>query len=485
MNPNIRTHTAEEGSHGPLTRRKAEAFFALGLRAARRGDMSDAADHFRRAVETDPGFADAHFHLARASRELGALDQAVSSLVSVVNLRPDDSDAWYILGNTYGALQDQVQAEKCYRRALHIDPDDVRAYNNCGVALQALGRTAEARDCYRAALAIDPDHADAHYNMSVAYLLDGMFEQGWKEFEWRFHSNERPSASSRNSMPRWQGEDLRGRTLLLTAEQEYGDTIQFARFIPLFKASGTRLVLECQRELEPLLGGLPGIDLLIVRGGELPQCDCWSPLMSLPHYLRVPPHAMADNVPYLHADPFRLALWSERLESDLHQRKVGIVRTGAGRHRNEGKRSCSQEDLLPLLQIPDVVWYDLQPDGRALEGGTGTAVRQIGVGFRDFADAAAVIKGLDLVITVDSVVAHLAGALGKPVWLLLPFAPDWRWMLKRTDSPWYPSMRLFRQPVPDAWDAVLDAVGRALRRFARPPHRPKRRPVVQAIGACR
>jgi Flp pilus assembly protein TadD len=484
MNPNVRTHTAEEGSHGPLTRRKAEAFFALGLRAARRGDMHDAADHFRRAVETDSAFTDAHFHLARASRELGELDQAVYSLTSVVNLRPDDSDAWYTLGNTYGAMQDHGRAEECYRTACRLDPDDVRAYNNCGVALHALGRTADARDCYRAALAIDPDHADAHYNMSLAYLLDGMFEQGWKEFEWRFLASEHLNLAYRSDIPRWQGEDLRGKTLLLNAEQAYGDTIQFARFAPLVKNSGARVVLECQRELEPLLNGLPGVDHLIPQGRELPQCDCWSPLMSLPHYLRVSQHALADHVPYLHADPFRLAVWSQRLESDSHQLKIGIVRTGNPGHRNVRKRSCSQEEFLPLLQVPDVVWYDLQPDGRVFDVGTCATVRQIGVGFRDFADAAAVIKQLDLVVTVDSAVAHLAGAMGKPVWLLLPFVPDWRWMLNRTESPWYPSMRLFRQPSADAWDAVLDVVVRALRRVNRPSTYPSEKPALQTIGAC-
>jgi Tfp pilus assembly protein PilF len=446
--------------------------------------MHDAADHFRRAIQTDQGFTDAHLHLARALRELGALDQAVYSLKSVINLRPDDSDAWYILGNTYGALQDHVQAEKCYRRALHIDPDDVRAYNNCGIALQSLGRTADARDCYRAALLIDPDHADAHYNMSQAYLLDGMYEQGWKEFEWRFFASEHPSLSFRSNVPRWQGEDLRGKALLLNAEQAYGDTIQFARFVPLIRNSGARLVLECQPELEPLLYGLAGIDQLVPQGGELPPCDCWSPLMSLPHYLGVSPHALADYVPYLHADPFRIAVWSGRMESEPHQLKVGIVRTSNPVHRNDRKKCCSPEDFLPLLEVSDVVWYDLQPDGRALEGGDGADVRHIGVGLRDFADTAAVIKGLDLVITVDSTVAHLAGAMGKPVWLLLPFAPDWRWMLHRADSPWYPSMRLFRQPAPNVWDAVLDAVVRELHSFDRPSHHPGKRPVLQAIGAC-
>jgi len=484
MKPDVLTHTVEEGSHWPVSRRKAEAFFALGLRAAQRGDIRDAADHFRRAVKTDPGFTDAHFHLARASRELGELDQTVLSLKSVVNLCPDDSDAWYTLGKTYGTMQDHDRAEECYRTAFRLNPDDIRAYNNCGVALQALGRTGDARDCYRAALAIDPDHADSHYNMSLAFLLDGMFEQGWNEFEWRLFTSERRSPFFRNDIPRWKGEDLSGKTLLLTAEQGYGDTLQFVRFVPLIQNTGARVVLECQRELAPLLNGLAGVDLLIPQGRELPHCDYWSPLMSLPHYLRVPSHALADHVPYLHADPFRMALWSKRLESHPHQLKVGIVRTGNTRHRNDRKRSCSQEAFLPLLQVPDVMWYDLQRDGPALAAGTGVAVQHVGVGLRDFADTAAVIKRLDLVITVDSALAHLAGAMGKPVWLFLPFAPDWRWMLKRTDSLWYPSMRLFRQPAPDDWGAVLDAAIRALKAVDRPSHYTSERPVLQTIGAC-
>ena len=484
MKHDVLTHSVEEGSHGPAGRRKAEAFLALGLRAAQRGDMRDAADHFHRAVETDPGFTDAHFHLARASRELGALDQAVFSLKSVVKLRPDDSDAWYTLGNTYGAMQDHGRAEECYRTAFRLDPDDIRAYNNCGVALQALGRTGDARDCYRAALAIDPEHADSHYNMSLAFLLDGMFEQGWNEFEWRFFTSERPSPLFRKDIPRWRGEDLLGKTLLLTAEQGYGDTLQFVRFVPLIKNSGARVVLECERELEPLLNGLAGVDLLVPRGSELPQCDCWSPLMSLPHCLRTPSHALADHVPYLHADPFRMALWSERLESDPHQIKVGIFRAGNPRLRKDRKRSCSQEAFLPLLQVPDVMWYDLQRDGPVLDAGAGVTVQHVGAGLRDFADTAAVIKRLDLLITVESAVAHLAGAMGKPVWLLLPFAPDWRWMLHRSDSPWYPSMKLFRQPAPDDWDAVLDAVIRALRTVDRPSQSASEGPVLQTMGAC-
>ena len=401
-----------------------------------------------------------------------------------LNLQPDDSDAWYTLGNTYGAMQDHSRAEECYRTAFRLDPDDIRAYNNCGVALHALGRTGDARDCYRAALAIDPDHADVHYNMSLAYLLDGMFEQGWKEFEWRLLTSEQTNLLCRNTLSRWQGEDLRGRTLLLTAEQGYGNTLQFVRFIPLIKNTGARVVLECQRELEALLSGLAGVDLLVPQGRKLPQCDYWLPLMSLPHYLRVSSHALADHVPYLHADPFRMAVWAGRLESNSHQLRVGIVRTGNPGHRKERKESCSREEFLPLLQIRDIVWYDLQQDGRALDAGAGVAVRHLGAGFRDFADTAAVIKQLDLIITVDSPVAHLAGAMGKPVWLMLPFAPDWRWMLRRTDSPWYPSMRLFRQPAPDSWNAVLDAVVHALRAVERPSEHPGERPVLQTIGVC-
>jgi hypothetical protein len=320
--------------------------------------------------------------------------------------------------------------------------------------------------------------------MSLAFLLDGMFDQGWKEFEWRLFTSERTNSLYGNDLPRWKGENLIGKTLLLTAEQAPGDTLQFVRFIPLIKNTGARVVLECQRELEPLLNGLAGVDMLIPQGGELPRCDCWLPLMSLPHYLHVSSHALADNVPYLHADPFRTTLWSERLEGDHHQLNVGIVRTGNSGDRNDQKGSCSQETFLPLLQLPDVVWYDLQPDGRALDAGTGVAVQHVGVGFRDYADAVAVIKRLDLVITVDSTVAHLAGAMGKPVWLLLPFTPDWRWMLHRTDSPWYPSMRLFRQPTPGDWNAVLNAVVRALETMDRPSQYPTEKPVLQMIGAC-
>jgi len=484
MNPDTLTQPVVEHSHRTVRRRKAEAFLALGLRAAQRGETCEASDHFKRAVEADPGFAEAHLHLARASRELGALQQAVFSLKSVVALQPEDGDAWYILGNTYSAMQDHGRAMECYRTAFHLNSDDIRAYNNCGVALQALGRTADARDCYRAALAIDPDHADAHYNMSLTYLLDGMYEQGWKEFEWRFLANNPPGLSYRRGIPRWQGEDLRGKTLLLSAEEGYGNTIQFARFVPLIKIAGARVVLECPRELDPLLNTLAGVDLLIPPGGALPPCDCWSPLLSLPHYLHVSSGALADHIPYLHGDPFRLAVWHQRLESDPHQLKVGIVRTGNSGHRNGRHSSCTQEELLPLLQVADVVWYDLQPDGRALEGGTGAAVRHVGAGFRDFADTAAVIRQLDLVVSVDNAVVHLAGAMGKPVWLLLPFSPDWCWMLDRTDSPWYPSMRLFRQPAPGAWDAVAHAVVAALRRLNRPSRSPSERPALQAMGVC-
>ncbi|HTP95423.1 MAG TPA: tetratricopeptide repeat-containing glycosyltransferase family protein, partial [Burkholderiales bacterium] len=400
--------------------------------------------------------------------EAGQLDAAIRHLERAVALSPDLAEAHNNLGVCLDRSGLGPRAREHFQRAIALNPTFAEAIFNDAKTLAGQGRLEDAKRKYEAGLRLQPGNAKARLGYGIAHLLGGELEQGWEHYEAR-PSNPGDAPYTDDTSRRWRGEPLEGRTLLLHAEQGFGDTIQFVRFVPQLAASGARIVLELQPPLVALLAGVPGVSGVITRGTPRPAFDWQCPLPSLPYVLALGLDRIAATaeVPYLHAEPARLERWRARL-GGCRGLRIGLAWAGNPNHLNDLNRSLPFAVLRPLADIAGVSFVALQK-GPALaqaEAGHGPRVLLPGDELGDFADTAAAIAQLDLVISVDTSVAHLAGALGKPAWVLLPFAPDWRWMLEREDSPWYPTMRLFRQSRPRDWAGVIERVGRELTALA-------------------
>jgi tetratricopeptide (TPR) repeat protein len=372
------------------------------------------------------------------------------------------AEAHYNLGLTYYALGKTGDAASCFRQAIGFNAQYADAYNDLGIALQAQGDLPQALEHYSRAVELRPGFADAHWNRSLAWLLAGDFEKGWSEYEWRWRRKESPARTLAG--PRWDGTPVDGKRIFIYAEQGLGDAIQFVRYLPLVKERGAFVVFECQPELFNLLQSCKGIDQLIRRGDPLPAFDTHVPLLSLPGIFRTTLESIPCQVPYIRAAD-NANIDAAILPLNNAEQRVGIVWAGNASHTNDRNRSCPLAHFAALVNLPRIRLYSLQKGERAVDLKThdfGQAVTDLGGLLDDFADTAAVVAKLDLVLTVDTSVAHVAGAMGKPVWVLLPFAPDWRWLRNREDSPWYPGMRLFRQPRPHAWEDVFRKVASAL-----------------------
>ena len=443
----------------------AKAHNNLGLILSEQGKLDEAAVCYRRALALKPDYAEAHNNLGVALSDQGKLDEAVACYRRALALKPDYAEAHNNLGV---ALSDQGKLDEaiaCYRRALALKPDYAEAHNNLGLALSEQGKLDEAVACYRRALALKPDHAKAHWNQSLLTLLTGDFERGWAEYEWRWKIEEQHFQRRIFSQALWDGRPLAGRTILLHAEQGLGDTIQFIRYVSLVKERGGRIVLECQPSLLPLLADFPGVDRLLARGQALPAFDVQAPLLSLPGILGTTLDSIPAQVPYLRADPERVQSWRKKLEA-LDGFKVGIVWQGNPQVKADRQRSIDVRYYEALAQVEGVRLVSLQK-------GPGTEQLQRRFPIFDlgdrldaggaFLDTAAVMMNLDLVISSCTSVPHLAGALGVPVWLALALVPDWRWLLEREDSPWYPHHRLFRQSRPGDWSELFERIAGALR----------------------
>ena len=422
------------------------------------GKPDEAVASCRRALELNPDLTKAHYNLGNALKDQGNLDEAVACYRRALELKPDFADAHTNLGH---ALQDQGKLDEavaCCRRALELKPDFAEAHNNLGVVLRNQGKLDEAVACCRRALAVNPDYADAHTNLAMASLLVGDWQRGWAKYEWRLQT--------KNFIPRhfpqpsWKGEPLTGRTILLYAEQGLGDTIQFVRYAAVVKGQGAAVVVECQKPLAGLLEGCPGVERLIVPGDDLPAFDFHAPLLSIPGILKTTLETIPANIPYLFPRPLLLERWRERL-TGLDGFRIGIAWQGNPAYSGDRFRSIPLRFFTPLAEIPGVRLVSLQKARAAsnwLELRDLFPVTELGSRLQDFIDTAAVMKNLDLVVTADTAPAHLAGALGVPVWVALSSAVDWRWLLDRSDSPWYPTMRLFRQKEPGNWQSVFEEI---------------------------
>jgi tetratricopeptide (TPR) repeat protein len=442
----------------------------LGVALEEKGQFDEAIAEYRQSIALQPAYAEAHSNLGNALKGKGQLDEAVVAYRQAITLRPNLSEPHYNLGNALKALDRLDEAIAAYQQAIALNPNLPAPFYNLGNTLHHSGRHDEAAAAYRRALALNPDLPDAHLNLALTLLLQGDFAAGCRENEWRWKYKDFPSSVRDFAQPQWQGEELNGRTVLLHAEQGLGDTIQFVRYAAAVASRGGRVLLECPTELYRLLKDLPGVSQVLVKGQPLPPFDLQCPLASLLLAFETRLETIPAAVPYLHADPQLIHKWAELLTDASQEMKIGLAWAGSPTHSNDKNRSLKLRQLSPLSAAKGVRFYSLQKGPAASQAEDREAGLQV-TDFRDkltdLAETAALIANLDLIITVDTAVAHLAGAMGKPVWVLLPFVPDWRWLLNREDSPWYPTMRLFRQKEIGQWDEVIARLAERLNHCTR------------------
>ena len=460
----------------------------------RDGQPVQAAEHFEAAVAALPTHAGARLNLVRAllaagemQRVLAAADAMLVSLpdeaelhfsrgtalnalaqplaarealLRAVALGPSHAPSWLNLGNACVDLDDLDIAEGHIRTALSLDPKLLEAHASLGFVLTAQGRLVEAIAACEIAISLCPDFGQAHWNLAAAALLAGDFARGFAAYEWRKRHHRFRRDFTALPGPGWTGGDPAGRTILVRAEQGFGDAIQLIRYLPLIAERGGKPVLVCAPALVPWLATLDGIAVLS-NDAPLPHYDAWIDEMSLPLMFGTRPDTIPAAAGYLRAAPSRVAQWRARLPAG---RKIGVAWAGNPAHGNDRRRSLPQETAAQLAALCGDRAVNLQVGPRAAEFG----LADLSPLLTDFAETAALIANLDLVVTVDTAVAHVAGALGVPCWVMLPFAPDWRWMLGRDDTPWYASLRLFRQPKSGDWNSVIEQVRTALRHDAAP-----------------
>jgi len=448
--------------HNRLSVAEAHFFRAETLRVTER--LSEAVADYDKAIALCPDYGAAWNGRGLALAELGepadaldSYDRALALRVDYVAVHANRSAVLLTLGRAEEAL---AAAD----RALALDPGSASALNIRGNALRHLGHIAAALGSYERAVAAAPELAQSHFNRAVCRLLAGDFARGWDEYEWRRQLPGFEKGAPRPQQPLWLGDqDIAGRTILLYAEQGHGDTIQFSRYVPLVAEKGAAVVLGVQPLLNSLLASLPGVRQIVGPSDRSLPPDFRCPLLSLPLAFGTRLETIPATVPYLAAPAANLRRWQERLGPRRGPR-VGIAWSGNRQHKSDRDRSLRLDELAPIAAL-GLPLYCLQREMRPSDlpdFAMFTNIEYYGDALRDFADTAALIAQLDLVVTVDTAVAHLAGAMGKPVWTLLPYSSDWRWLLDRDDSPWYPTMRLFRQPRPGDWGTVLDRVRREL-----------------------
>ena len=450
--------------------------------------FDNAARHFRRAAALKLDYAEAHHNIGAVCQDQGKLDEAVAAFQQALALKPDYAKAHYSLGFIYQAQKKWDEAVARYGQALAFNPGYVDALNNLGLVLKEQGKLSEAAAHHERALAINPNHAGAHYNLGIVReeqgclddalasyaraqdiapedsdlhwnealirLLRGDYVRGWEKYEWRFKRAKTPPPYP--GKPVWDGSDPAGKTLLLYAEQGYGDTIQFMRYAALLKKMGAKVIAACQPGLARLIATATGVDQTMTWGDAAPAFDFYAPLLSMPKFAGTTIESVPADVPYLGAQADLAETWRAKLKaSGLN---VGLVWRGNPDNTINHKKSIPVEALAPLMGVPGVNWFIIQADATPEDVAALARHGRIevcGPALTDWADTAALISVLDLVISVDTGVAHLAGALGKPLWVPLSYIPDWRWLLDRSDSPWYPSAKLFRQQTFGDWPAVV------------------------------
>ncbi|CAB3762005.1 hypothetical protein GQ57_09725 [Burkholderia sp. MSh2] len=446
-----------------LEPRHARALANRGNAASHLERHRDAADSYARALDAEPRSTGVLCNYASTLMRIERHDDARDMCDRALALDAGYVPAWFTRGRVQLETHRYEAALDDFVRVIDATPRDKLAHFHKGNALRALRQHAAARQAYADAIEIDPDYVLAHCMRAFLCLSIGDFEAGWAEYEWRWRDTQLDASRRTFAQPRWTyGMPLDGKTILLYPEQGLGDTLQFCRYVPLVKALGARVVLEAPVELKALFATLDGVDTLVARGEPLPPFDLHCPLLSLPLEFRTDLASIPAGVPYLAADSVRVAQWRERLGAATRPR-IGLVWSGNPLHLNDRNRSMTLADLLPLFD-DRYEWISLQKvvrdeDRAVLDA---SAVRFVGDDLVDFADTAALTALMDGVVSVDTSVAHLAGALGRPLALMIPHTPDFRWLLERDDSPWYPSARLFRQPEGGQWAPVVERIAAGL-----------------------
>lgn len=474
------------------------ARFNLSNTLKRCGDVDGCKENLQQIVSEDPTFVDAWQNLGACMYEGKDYARATECFEQVVARAPERSGGYASLGETYfqtgadlergiaclekalekqpglvellnlkGLMHHELEqfdkAHENYQEGLRIDPANSIIISNIGNMYLAMAMPEKAVMYFNLALEIEPESSSIRFNRAMARLLLGDYTRGWSDYEHRFNKQD-PVTLPPLDLPRWDGEQLHGKILLVRSEQVYGDTIQFIRFLPLLKEYGGTVVFEClDINIKPVIENFPGMDRMVIRGESLPVADRQIPLASLPHIF----NTQVDSLPfpdgYLKADPLKQQIWGNKLASHARGRlKVGIV-WGGRKPRGNANRSLQLSALNKIFTVPDIAWFSLQTgDDRKQLAETNHDILDLCPEIRDFGDTAAIITKLDLIITIDTAIAHLAGALGAPTWVMLKFSPDWRWLLERHDSPWYASAQLFRQTAPGNWLSIESSLLAAL-----------------------
>ena len=470
-----------------------DALQMLGILFAQTKQFAKAVDFLGKALQINPNIAACHSNRGIALKELGRFDEALASYDKAISLKPNHAEAFHNRGNVLQKLGRLEEALASYDKAISLKSDYVEAYSNRGNvlkdlrrlddalasydtaislksdyaeayynranALKEFGRLDEAQVSYNKAISVRGDYADAHLSLSLCHLLAGNFKDGWHGYEWRWKSKDVSNTKwvREFSQPLWLGAgSLKDKTILLHAEQGLGDTIQFCRYVPLVAQLGAKVILEVQRPLGTLLDGLDGVQQIVAKGDELPEFAYHCPLLSLPLAFQTAPHTIPPTTQHFASDEATAAKWRGLLGDKIKPR-VGIVWSGNSDHKNDHNRSLTLSQLGPHLPS-NVEYISLQKeirDGDKELLAQSSEIRDFSHALDDFKDTVALCELVDLVISVDTSVAHLAGTMGKPTWVLLPFSPDWRWLLDRDDTPWYPSAKLYRQEKYGDWQGVL------------------------------
>lgn len=439
----------------------AEAHVNLGAALQQQGRTEAAIGHYQAALRANPNNANAHINLGVTLQQQGRLEAAIGRFQKAIQLNPNLVEAYSNLGHVLKEMGELEQAITQYQTALQRQPNDPDIYRDLGDVLQDVGRFDEAIGLYDRALALNPNHVTVRGSRIRALLISGNLQQGFAEYDpWRLGLS---SQARSFPQPAWQGEALEGKSILLYPEAGagLGDTLQFVRYAPLVAERGGRVIIECQEPLLRLLRRVEGIEKVVVTGGALPTFDVQASLLSLPHILGTTLETIPNAIPYLAAS--KRPSFHIPVPENTHL-KVGLVWGGNPEHLQDRDRSCPLQEFQAFLQLPGIAFYSLQKGAHRSEltNLSEGSIVDLSDRLGDFADTATAIAQLDQVITVDTAVAHLAGAMGKSVWILLAFAPDWRWLMNRTDSPWYPTARLFRQPRRQDWASVCNQVATAL-----------------------
>ena len=430
----------------------AEIHNNLGVTLKEMGELDRSVQAYQQALEINPQYAEAHNNLGNVLKEMDQLDESIHAYQKALKINPQYVEVYNNLGNVLKEMDQLDESIHAYQKAIQIQPDYVEAHINLGVVLREQVRLKESIQAHQQAIQIQPDYDEAHINLAITFLLQGQLTAGWKEFEWR-RSRKRDF-----KRPLWDGTPLNGKSILIYAEQGFGDTIQFVRYIDLLPDANTIIIVFCQPELKTLFKSMDRIDTLVTKGEDIPNSDVHVPLLSLPYMFNTTLNTIPARIPYLYPNPKADSVFHLDGSHDL---KIGIVWAGRPTHADDNNRSIDLKWFKCLLDIRNCEFFSLQVGERRediKQHGHHRTIKDLGKQFTDFHHTALAILQLDLVISVDTAVAHLAGALGKPVWTLLPFIPDWRWMLNRSDSPWYPSMTLFRQRKRGDWHSVFQEI---------------------------